>query len=159
MTSSSRGRIATETGDKKDSTERHDGWIRRACRNLLSLSVVLLITVLGALPSLAAAEEPIRVVGQLPLELSMDQQQEFVEKTLALANITRAKDNVIHYSCNSDIEHPGHYVFDEVWPSEEALKAHLQTEHFKEWWSWVEPHLDGNLAISIANTDQFHSPA
>lgn len=159
MASSSRGRIPVEIGANMLPTKRQDSWIRRASRNLLALGLVLLITVIGAQPGLAAAEEPIRVVGQLPLELSIDQQQEFVEKTLALAKITRAKDHVIHYSCNADIEHPGHYVFDEVWPSEEALNAHLQTEHFKEWWSWVEPHLDGKLAISIANTDQFHSPA
>lgn len=98
----------------------------------------------------------IRVVGRLPLKLDPHEQSEFLIKTKELARVTRTDDDVISYSCNSDIESLGTYVFEEVWPSEEALQSHLQTEHFKMWWSWVEPHLDGDLTIDVASLSSFH---
>lgn len=123
---------------------------------VLSLLLVL-VTWLGA-PALAAADGPeVRVLGSLPLALTPLERQEFEQKTLALAEITRTQDHVIHYSCNADIEHAGVYVFDEIWPSEAALQAHLETEHFKAWWQWVQPHLNGNLVIGVSPTDSFHT--
>ena len=114
----------------------------------------------GAAP-LAAATMPsdgpeVRVVGRLPLQLTAAEQKDFEQKTLELAAITRRQDHVTSYSCNGDIEHPGVYVFDEIWPSEAALQAHLETPHFKAWWSWVEPHLAGDLVIGVSPTDAFH---
>jgi quinol monooxygenase YgiN len=134
-------------------------------RRLLSgaLSVLLAALVwLGLGPAPVAAvtlpnDGPeVRVVGRLPLQLTALETQEFERKTLELADITRRQDHVTSYSCNGDIEHPGVYVFDEIWPSEAALQAHLETPHFKAWWSWVEPHLAGELVIGVSPTDAFH---
>lgn len=111
-----------------------------------------------AVPSAGTADsgKQVRVLGHLPMQLSGTEQREFEARTLALAKITRAQDGVINYSCNADIEHPGTYVFDEVWPSEQALADHLETAHFKDWWAWVEPHLDGELNIDITATSNLH---
>ncbi|MAR07304.1 MAG: hypothetical protein CL862_09405 [Cyanobium sp. NAT70] len=98
----------------------------------------------------------VRVVGRLPLKLDSAQHAEFITKTKELARLTRVNDEVVSYSCNSDIETPNTYVFEEVWPSEQALKSHLETDHFRSWWSWVEPHLSGELVINIAALDDFH---
>lgn len=92
----------------------------------------------------------------MSLNLNDQEQRDFEQLTLDLAGVTRQKDRVRSYSCNRDIEHPGTYVFDEVWPSEQALTDHLATEHFKAWWRWVEPHLDGSLAIGVSATESFH---
>ncbi|MCP9775919.1 antibiotic biosynthesis monooxygenase [Cyanobium sp. HWJ4-Hawea] len=124
---------------------------------LLALAVVLVMGLWGVQPSLAASNEQVRVVGRLPMQLSTTERQEFEHQTMDLAKITRAEDGVIQYSCNADIEKPGTYVFDEIWPSEQALNDHLNTDHFKQWWAWVEPHLNGDLVINIADTRQFHS--
>lgn len=102
------------------------------------------------------AGDQIRVVGRLPLKLDPSQQREFLSKTKDLARVTRAEDAVISYSCNSDIENSSTFVFEEVWPSEESLQSHLQTDHFKSWWSWVEPHLSGDLVINVASLNSFH---
>jgi quinol monooxygenase YgiN len=136
-----------------------------AARRSLGVALSVLLAALvwfgwGAAP-LAAATVPgegpeVRVVGRLPLQLTAAEQRDFEQKTLELAAITRRQDHVTSYSCNGDIEHPGVYVFDEIWPSEAALQAHLETPHFKAWWSWVEPHLAGDLVIGVSPTDAFH---
>lgn len=127
-------------------------------------SLVMVIALVLAQPAAAMAAQPdassgdpIRVVGRLPLQLTASERDDFEQRTLALAMTTRAKDPVTSYSCNADIEHPGTYVFEEIWPSEQALQDHLQTSHFKDWWAWVEPHLSGELVINAAPTDAFHS--
>ena len=134
--------------------------IRRVCGPIVS-SLVVLVLVLGMIHPLAAwaatdDRSEIRVVGRLPLELNAKQHDEFIVKTKELARMTRANDNLVSYSCNSDIEIPNTYVFEEVWPSEEALRAHLETDHFSSWWAWVEPHLSGELVINVASIQDFH---
>jgi quinol monooxygenase YgiN len=129
---------------------------------LWGLAMVLVLLLAQPEASLAAqpvdiAGEPIRVVGRLPLQLNPSEREDFERRTLALAKTTRAKDPVTSYSCNADIEHSGTYVFDEIWPSEQALQDHLQTSHFKDWWAWVEPHLSGDLVINAAPTAAFHA--
>lgn len=122
--------------------------------------MLLLIGIAGVQPALAlksdSQSEEIRVVGRLPLKLSPAEQNEFLQRTLDLAKVTRQEDAVTSYSCNADIEVPGVYVFDEIWPSEKALNDHLATNHFNEWWQWVVPHLDGELMIKVAPTSEFH---
>jgi quinol monooxygenase YgiN len=141
-------------------SSRHHRWLATLQRHLaaaVALVLVVLLTCLGG-PALAATDGPeVRVLGRLPLNLTATERQEFEQKTLALAEITRANDHVTSYSCNADIEHPGVYVFDEIWPSEATLQAHLETDHFKAWWQWVQPHLDGNLVIGVSPTDNFHT--
>jgi quinol monooxygenase YgiN len=97
------------------------------------------------------ASSLIRVIGRLPLSLSDEERLEFERLTLVLAAITREKDQVISYSCNADIEAKGTYVFDEVWPSYEIFMHHLDTSHFKDWWAWVEPKVQGALAIDYVS--------
>ena len=130
------------------------GWL---LSSLVMAALLLLVqpTASLAAPGVEHTAEPIRVVGRLPMNLNPSEQQDFERRTLALAAITRAKDPVTRYSCNADIEHPGTYVFVETWPSELALKDHLETSHFKDWWAWVEPHLSGELVISAAPTADF----
>ena len=129
---------------------------------LCSLAMMIALLLAQPATSLAAQAvdstgEPIRVVGRLPMQLNPAEREDFERRTLALAKTTRAKDPVTSYSCNADIEHPGTYVFEEIWPTEQALQDHLQTSHFKDWWAWVEPHLSGDLVINAAPTDAFHS--
>ena len=134
---------------------------RRALQLLLATLLFLVVGVADVSPTFAAdASRPVqevRVVGRLPLKLTPAERQEFERKTLALAEVTRKNDAVTAYSCNADIEHAGTYVFDEIWPSEQALNDHLATDHFKAWWDWVEPHLNGELVINVAPTSDFHT--
>lgn len=127
----------------------------------ITLSLAVLMSVFGIVhpPPVSATTAvggEVRVVGRLPLKLDAEQHIEFIAKTKELAQLTRAKDDVITYSCNSDIEASDTYVFEEVWPSEQALKSHLQTDHFIAWWSWVQPHLSGDLVINVASLADFH---
>jgi len=123
--------------------------------------MLVAISVANIQPALAADRstqaEEVRVVGRLPLKLSPAERDEFQRRTLDLAKVTRDQDAVTSYSCNADIEQAGTYVFDEIWPSEQALKDHLATDHFKAWWDWVEPHLNGDLVIKVAPTKDFHT--
>jgi quinol monooxygenase YgiN len=109
-----------------------------------------------ALAALDSSPTPIQVVGRLDLTLTPEEQTAFEQATLDLADITRARDLVTFYSCNRDIEHPGSYVFVEAWPSQAALEAHLQTEHFLAWWEGVKPHLAHPLDVEVAPLEAFH---
>ncbi len=142
----------------KRQSHRQSIWMR-GIRRLLAGVLLLVIGIAAAQPALVASAqtEEVRVVGRLPLQLSGADREEFERITLALAKVTRVKDAVTSYSCNADIEKPGTYVFDEIWPSEQALRDHLSTEHFKDWWAWVEPHLSGDLVIKVAPTEAFHT--
>lgn len=134
---------------------------RRTVGLVMAIVMLVAISVAGIHPAFAAdgtsQPEEVRVVGRLPLKLSPAEQDEFQRRTLELAKVTRAKDAVTSYSCNADIEQVGTYVFDEIWPSEQALRDHLDTAHFKAWWDWVEPHLNGDLVIKVAPTQDFHT--
>jgi len=134
---------------------------QRLTSGFLALMLVLFAWLACPSATLAASSGgvdglEVRVVGRLPLQLTPEEQREFEQKTLELASITRRKDHVTIFSCNSDIEHPGLYVFDEIWPSESTLQAHLATPHFQAWWAWVEPHLAGELVIGVSPTEAFH---
>ena len=150
--------------DQKHWELSRTGWWRRlrACVALTACLVTLVLAApvhaasLGSNPSQATEGPEVRVIGRMSLNLNDQEQRDFEQLTLDLAGVTRQKDRVTSYSCNRDIEHPGTYVFDEVWPSEQALTDHLSTEHFKAWWRWVEPHLDGSLAIGVSATESFH---
>jgi len=134
---------------------------RRTVGLVMAILMLVAISVANIQPALAADRstqaEEVRVVGRLPLKLSPAERDEFQRRTLDLAKVTRDQDAVTSYSCNADIEQAGTYVFDEIWPSEQALKDHLATDHFKAWWDWVEPHLNGDLVIKVAPTKDFHT--
>lgn len=131
---------------------------------LVTALAVVLVLSLGAIHDRAAShtissatnKESIHLVGRLAMNLSPEQQLLFENKTIALAAITRASDDVISYSCNRDIEKAGIYVFDEIWPSQRALEKHLKTDHFLSWWEWVKPYVAYDMKIEIASLDDFH---
>lgn len=103
----------------------------------------------------AADPDAIHVVGRLSLNITPAEHKDFLHRTLDLATVTRQGDHVVFYSCNEDVEHPDTFVFDEIWPSRDVFEAHLATPHFQEWWSWVEPHLAGELQIEVAPVSSF----
>lgn len=105
------------------------------------------------------AQQAIHVVGRLPLKITTAEHKDFLQRTLALAAVTRQRDQVTFYSCNEDVEHPNTFVFDELWPSQAVFEAHLATPHFQDWWQWVEPRLDGNLQIEVAPVSSFRPQA
>ena len=121
------------------------------------LSFLLFCSPSDVSAAVLAGTEIIHVVGRLEMNLTVAQENEFEKKTLELAKITRDSDFVTSYSANRDIEHPGTYVFDEVWPSQQALEDHLSSPHFLAWWEWVKPHLAHDLDVEVASTDAFHS--
>lgn len=150
-------------------------WLRRLSASLLLCSLLGLLLWLAAPQEAWAASDqatgvagsevrgspqplsgPIHVVGRLSLNLSPEQQRVFEQKTIALAAITRSKDAVSAYSCNRDIEEDGLYLFDEIWPSQQALEDHLKTDHFLAWWDWVQPHLAQDLDVELASLASFH---
>lgn len=151
---------ATSTVSMERSSTPPSVW-RRTVGLLMAILMLVVIGIADIQPALAAdgstQPEEVRVVGRLPLKLTPAERDEFQRRTLALAKVTRDQDAVTSYSCNADIEHLGTYVFDEIWPSEQALKDHLATDHFKAWWDWVEPHLNGDLVIKVAPTKDFHT--
>lgn len=49
-----------------------------------------------------------------------------------LVKESRAEKGNISYELLEDINNPGHLVFLEAWESEEAIRAHNQTSHFRE---------------------------
>lgn len=152
--------VMQATALNQTATQARSIW-NRAVGALLALLILVVIGITNNQPAMAADDsvqtEEVRVVGRLPLKLSPAERRDFESRTLNLAKVTRDKDAVTSYSCNADIEHPGTYVFDEIWPSEQALNDHLATEHFKAWWEWVEPHLSGDLVIKVAPTKDFHT--
>ena len=38
-----------------------------------------------------------------------------------------------------------------------SIEIHLETDHFVAWWSWVQPHLSGDLVINVASLADFHN--
>ena len=131
-------------------------------KSLIASALLLACCVGLVVPSVALAAQsapsaaPIQVVGRLDLKLTPQEQAAFEQATLDLAEVTRAKDAVTFYSCNRDIEHPGSYVFVEAWPTQAALEAHLQTDHFLAWWEGVKPHLAHELDVEVAPLEAFH---
>jgi quinol monooxygenase YgiN len=123
----------------------------------IALSLFLFCSPLEASAGVVTTAESIHVVGRLVMNLTPEQENEFETRTLGLAKITRDKDPVTSYSCNRDIEHPGTYVFDEIWPSQQSLEDHLNTPHFFAWWDWVKPHLANDLDVEVASTEAFHT--
>jgi quinol monooxygenase YgiN len=99
----------------------------------------------------AAPGEAIHVVGRMAVSLSQQERVDFDQLTQILFKSTTELDRPTLYTCNEDINAPGTFVWDEVWSSKEALDKHLASEHFKSWWSWVEPHLSGKLLVQYVN--------
>jgi quinol monooxygenase YgiN len=95
--------------------------------------------------------EPVHVIGRMSVTLSQAERVEFNRLTNILFEKTTQLDLPALYTCNEDVISPGTYVWDEVWSSKEALNKHLDSKHFKAWWSWVEPRLSGPLKVKYVD--------
>jgi quinol monooxygenase YgiN len=115
---------------------------------LLSLSPFGFV---AAKPTLIEQPEPIHVIGRMSVTLDQAQRAEFNQLTHILFEETMLIDRPTLYTCNEDINEPGTFVWDEIWSSKTALDKHLASDHFKAWWSWVEPHLSGSLQVDYVN--------
>lgn len=56
--------------------------------------------------------------------------EEFIETARELVEMTRKEEGCIQYELHQDVKDPTILTFIEKWESPEALKAHMQTEHF-----------------------------
>ena len=95
----------------------------------------------------ATPSQPIHVIGRMSVTLDPAERAEFNHLTHILFEKTTQLDRPTLYTCNEDINAPGTFVWDEIWSSKAALDQHLTSDHFKSWWSWVEPHLSGALQV------------
>jgi len=91
--------------------------------------------------------EPIHVIGRMSVTLNQTERVEFNHLTKILFEKTTQLDRPVLYTCSEDIISPGTYVWDEIWSSKAALNEHLASNHFKVWWTWVEPRLSGPLKV------------
>jgi quinol monooxygenase YgiN len=98
-------------------------------------------------PSLADSSEPIHVIGRMSVKFDQAERSEFDQLTHILFEMTRQYDEPLLYTCNEDINASGTFVWDEIWSSKSSFDSHLSSNHFKAWWSWVEPHLSGDLQV------------
>jgi quinol monooxygenase YgiN len=89
----------------------------------------------------------IHVIGRMSVTLDQVERAEFNRLTHILFEKTTQLDRPTLYSCNEDINSSGTFVWDEIWSSKAELDKHLASDHFKSWWSWVEPHLSGALQV------------
>ncbi|MBW7983884.1 putative quinol monooxygenase [Enterobacillus tribolii] len=64
---------------------------------------------------------------------------------------SREETGNIRYDLHEDREHPGTYVFFEIWASDEALKYHDQTAHFRRFVQDVDGKLE---LLEIRKLDQ-----
>ncbi len=60
-----------------------------------------------------------------------DKIDEFKDKAEELIEKTRNEEGNISYELCQEVENPNILTFIEEWESQEALKMHMQTEHFK----------------------------
>ena len=98
---------------------------------------------------------PIHVVGRVTLIIPDENKDEYETRTAQLFEKTKAIDNPILYTCNEDINSLGTYVWDEEWKNYEALKVHLNSKHFTDWWNWSEQFLEGELDVKYVEVDMF----
>jgi quinol monooxygenase YgiN len=98
-------------------------------------------------PGIADSSQPIHVIGRMSVTLDQAERAEFDHLTHILFEQTIQNDQSILYTCNEDINSAGTFVWDEVWRSKSSFDAHLSSDHFKSWWSWVEPHLSGDPKV------------
>jgi len=77
----------------------------------------------------------IQLVGRIAIDL--EHRNEFLDRTTELCNLTNSIECPPLFQCCEDISAPGHFLFYEIWSTQEVLEAHFLTEHFLAWSSWV----------------------
>ena len=95
----------------------------------------------------AAQTEPIMVVGNMKINLTESEENEFHKLTKTLFQNTEALDKPTVYTCSENIHSKGEFVWNEIWISKTALDEHLASDHFQNWWAWVEPRLREPLNV------------
>ena len=72
--------------------------------------------------------------------------EEFAQASLADAHgSTRDEPGCVRFDIHKDPANPNRFYLYEVYQDEGAFEAHLQTPHFKKWFSTVEEMFDGEF--------------
>ena len=100
---------------------------------------------------------PIHVIGQIRLEIPDDQYEEYKKKTSTLFAETEEQERPSLYTCNRDINDPSLFVWNEQWESYNAFQKHLDSAHFKHWYSYVKEYQVGDLNVIYAPVSAFKS--
>ena len=127
----------------------------------LSLSICSLLVAFGVYlsPAISSSSHdvtvPIHVIGQIRLEIPDDRYEEYKQKTSRLFVETEEQDRPSLYTCNRDINDPSLFVWNEEWESYNALQKHLDSAHFKAWYSYVKEYQVGDLNVVYAPVSAF----
>ena len=127
----------------------------------LSLSICSLLVAFGVYlsPAISSSSHdvtvPIHVIGQIRLEIPDDHYEEYKQKTSRLFVETEEQDRPSLYTCNRDINDPSLFVWNEEWESYKALQKHLDSTHFKAWYSYVKEYQVGDLNVVYAPVSAF----
>ena len=77
----------------------------------------------------------IQLVGRIAINL--EHRNAFLERTTELCNLTNTIESPLLFQCSENLSAPGHFLFYEIWPTQESLEAHFLTEHFLAWNNWA----------------------
>lgn len=67
--------------------------------------------------------------------------------TLPLVPAVRAEPNNLLYFLHEDRENPGHFIFYEIFASEEDFEAHNATPHVQAWFRKLPELADGDVKV------------
>jgi len=121
---------------------------------LILVGFGLLLSLQGFNPGLVSeaktasqGDEPIIVSGRMKVFLKGDERSEFFERTERLFGQTLSLEDPIMYECSESINQQGEFFWNELWHSKRDFLDHLETDHFKLWFRWVEPRLTESLHV------------
>lgn len=66
---------------------------------------------------------------------------------LKLIDVTRAEKGCLQYDLHQDNENPAHFTFYENWETAEMLKAHMNTQHLKNFIATTDGAIE-NFTVS-----------
>jgi quinol monooxygenase YgiN len=89
----------------------------------------------------------IQLVGRI--RIKPEHRNEFLTRTAELSQLTCSIENPPLYLCTEAIAERGSFLFYEIWPSQEALRSHFQSAHFKAWETWLHGKAVGDPEIRI----------
>ena len=127
----------------------------------LSLSICSFLVAFGVClsPAISSSSHdvtvPIHVIGQIRLEIPDDHYEEYKQITTTLFAETEEQERPSLYTCNRDINDPSLFVWNEKWESYDAFQEHLDSVHFKRWYSYVEKYQVGDLNVIYAPVSAF----
>lgn len=82
------------------------------------------------------------------ITVKADFQKEMEEIFYAVIDGTRKEEGNISYDLHQDVKNPLKYTILEVWKSQEAIKIHNETPHFKTFVKAIEGKVEG-LVVDI----------